>query len=504
MTTTLLVKIIQTTGAPLYALDAGRSVALDGWNVMTNTTLGGCTFTQVRQGGHIVGGALHTATGNIFQQIPANLPNDVSYGLRFEGATNLTVSETNTFSSTNVGTYGVIVKDCAANASEFARNTFTNVDFGVQTEQNNSGLQIRCNGYTGHDKAWSINPASPPNTSGLFPNQGICGVNALQAGNLFNDPDCPSPGVPESHIKSKLNFAYRTRSGAGYNANEIPTCVSNGPTGTNGIVSLDFCGSTSNINACAPPCTNCFAAQSMMSAAANESDPWSQQNLYNQAINLYWQEDNTQAALDAIKNHFPNDPNLAVGLLVNAGNYEAAQAKVATLGLDEPSKGWAALYQVAIDLGKNGKSILQLDALQEAKLFQVAQGVSPAKYAAQNILTFAKGYVFARPVEVWKEEGLQGEPDDRSTEKVLSNTSAPNWLGLSPNPTTGIVEVRWIPTEGQGTLEVFHVSGRLVVQEKVALANGLQVLTLNAHPRGLYLVHLRSAFGSVTRKLIIE
>ncbi len=206
------------------------------------------------------------------------------------------------------------------------------------------------------------------------------------------------------------------------------------PTGTNGIVTLFLCGPNSNSNACAPPCTNCFAAQSMMSAAANESDPWSQQNLYNQAINLYWKEDNTQAALDAIKNHFPNDPNLALGLLVNAGNYEAAQTKVATLGLDESSKGWATLYQVAIDLGKNGKSILQLDASQEAKLFQVAQGVSPAKYAAQNILTFAKGYVFARPVEVWKEEGLQGESGDRSTEKAFSDIVENNWLSLLPLP----------------------------------------------------------------------
>lgn len=459
-----------------------------GAGVTDPTTLTNCTFTQVRHGGHIVGGALHTATGNTFANIPVNLFNDASYGLRFEGSTNLTVSETNTFSSTNSGTCGVLIKDCYGNASEVTRNTFTNVDFGVQTEQNNTGLQIRCNGYTGNDRAWSINPATPANTPGLFSDQGFCGTGSNQAGNLFNDPDCPSPGVAESHIRAKVNFSYRARSGAGYNANEIPTCVSNGPIGTNGIVVLDFCGPNSNINACAPPCTNCSAAQAMMAAATNEPQPWTQQAMFNQAINLYLKEGDVPSALQVAKAHFQEDANFYLGILVNAGEYETAQSKLAAISTNENLKRVASLYQVLVDLGKSGKSILGLNASQEAKLSEVANSASPAKYAAQNILTFAKGYVFVRPVEVWTNGNLQAEAGDRSTDKAISESAANNWLSLLPNPTNGAVEVRWNPSEGAGTLEVFNMGGTLLMQQQVALQNGANQLSFDRQPAGAYLV----------------
>ncbi len=475
-----------------------------GTGVTDPTTLTNCTFTQVRHGGHIVGGAFHAATGNTFQQIPVNLFNDASYGLRFEGSTNLTVSETNTFTSTNSGTYGVIIKDCYGNASEVTRNTFTNVDFGVQTEQNNTGLQIRCNGYTGNDRAWSINPATPPNTPGLFSNQGVCGQFSNQAGNLFNDPDCPSPGVAESHIRSKVNFSYRSRSGGAYNANEIPTCVSNGPNGSNGIVSIDLCGSlNSNSAACDPPCTNCFSAQSIMASANNETEPWAQQSMFNQAITLFLQEGDVSSALQVAKEHFKEDANLYLGILVNSGEWDAAQAKLAEIGSGEQWKDVATFYQVLIELGQNGKSVMDMGSGQEAKLLAVAKGESVSKYAAQNILGFAKGYVFERPVEVWKSENIEGEPGERSTDKTDSKTAA-GWLSLMPNPSSGAVEVRWEPSEGTGTLEVFNLNGMQIICQTVSLQGGMATLSLESQPVGVYLVRLSTTTGSVSRKLIKE
>ncbi len=475
-----------------------------GVGVTDPTTLTNCTFTQVRHGGHMVGGAFHTATGNTFQQIPANISGDVSYGLRFEGSTNLTVSESNIFSSTSVGTYGIVVKDSYSNASEFARNTFTNVDFGVQTEQINPGLQIRCNTHAGNDRAWSINPASLPNATGLFSDQGVCGTGSNQAGNLFNDPDCPSPGVPQSHIQSKVNFLYNARSGGSYNANEIPTCVSNGPTGTNGIVNVIFCGFNSNINACAPPCTNCSAAQSMMATAEAETDPWQKNNLYNKAFGLYMQEGNAQNALELVKTRFKDD-QLYLGILLQEGKYNAIQGRLNALSAGADNKGLTDFYQVMIGLGKSKRTVMDLDASEENTLLEVAKGTSPSKYAAQNILSFARGYQFDRPVEIWENKG--GKPDgadDRSEKKENLASSAKQEIRLAPNPANGAVEVRWMPSDGNGTLELIGMDGRLLESNTIALSGGAKTMVLEHKAAGVYIVRLRTASGIATQKLVIE
>ncbi len=477
-----------------------------GTGVADPTSLTNCTFTQVRHGGHIVGGTFHTMKGNTFQQIPVNLFNDASYGLRFEGATNLNVSETNTFSSTNSGTYGIVIKDSYGNASSVTRNAFTNVDFGIQTEQNNTGLQIRCNSYGGNDRAWSINPATPQNTPGLFSNQGSCGNAALQAGNVFNDPACPSSGVAESHIRSRVDFEYRSRSGGGYNANEIPTCVSNGPSGSNGIVTPIFCGLASNANACAilPVCVAPCTPIEAMAAANKEPDAWSKQSLYNDAVNLYLQDGDSKSALEVVKNHFQHDPTLYLGMLVSMGDYEKAQAHVESIGTNRQSKDIVTLYKVLIDLGKNGKALHAIGAAQESALMEIAKGSSIVKYSAQNILSFAKGHVFERPIEVWNDIKTSDGSSDRSSGQASDGSPEPNGLILSPNPATGTVEVRWPLYEGIGTLEVLTTNGVSMFQEKITLSDGLRLLSLENYPPGIYFVHLRAASGSLVRKLVIQ
>jgi hypothetical protein len=373
----------------------------------------------------------------------------------------------------------------------------------VQTEQNNTSLQIRCNTHTSNSYAWSVNPLSPTGTINLFANQGDCGAGSNQAGNLFNDPDCPSPGVAQSHILSKLNFIYSARTGSSYNANEIPTCVSNG-SGGNATVIIQSCGPNSNINACAPPCTGCGSAQAMMSSASTQTDGWKQQNLYNEAFNQYLKESNPEGAIKLVKEYFKKDPNLYLGAVLASNDVEAMQIALTEVATNEETKDVVSFYEVMAELQKTEKTILDLDEAQEAKLVEIADGKSLAKYLAQNTLEFAKGYKYERPVEIWKEENFEEGSGERNNIDLLLENSKNNWLLLTPNPTSGNIEVRWNSIDETGTLEVYNINGILIMQQKIALQSGSISLSLDNHPVGVYVVHLRTSSGNLTQKLIIE
>jgi Secretion system C-terminal sorting domain len=75
---------------------------------------------------------------------------------------------------------------------------------------------------------------------------------------------------------------------------------------------------------------------------------------------------------------------------------------------------------------------------------------------------------------------------------------------IFPNPGSGAVEVRWSPETGTGLLEVFNLNGMRLVQQQVALQSGTVQLSLDGRPAGIYVVRLRTASGSLARKLVIE
>lgn len=464
------------------------------------TAISGCTFSQVRHGGHIVGGSFHYCAHNTFEDIPDNLFNDASYGLRFEGSTNVTVSDSNRFASSGAGTYGVIIKDSYFYSSEIGRNAFEHVDFGVQTEQSNTGLQIRCNSYTGTERAWSINPATPANTPGLFSDQGLCGQSNYQAGNLFNDPDCPVPGMPESHIRSKVDFKYHARSGSPYDPNEIPTCVSDGPAGSAGIVDVVLCGLSSNPAACSFPCYECEYAQAMLEEAESQADDWTKYYLYGQAVYLYLKEGDIEGALEVIGTHFKADPTLYIGSLINTGDFEAARAAIDALDFSDISAADVGMfYQVMIDLAEAGKYFTDMDEAQEAIIASVAVGTAPVKYSAQNILSHAKGYVFERPVEVWLDE-LRYVEERGEEGQSLSDRG----LMVRPNPSYGFVEVRWDAEDGTGMLDVFRSDGAIILSQRLDLSSGSTHLSFDNEPVGAYLIRLTSSKGTQVQKLVLK
>lgn len=469
------IKILRCKFQNLYnGVVAGYST-----NVTENTAIDNSTFTNLQHGAYITAGSLHSITLSTFSQIPSSLFNDASYGVRFNNASKLYISDANNFSSTSGtagGTYGVIVANSGTYYSEIGRNTFNNITFGVQTEGANGGLQILCNNYTGNEYDWSINPSG----AGSFPNQGACGSTAIQAGNIFNDPKCPTGGgTAESNIKSKVPFTYYARP----NTNEIPTCVSNG-TGGNALVTVTSCGANINPNSCGGGVARL--------AQNDNASVWNKEYAYIEEINHYLGAGDKKNALSLIEKHFKEDKNQYLSMLINIGEYEAAQNELVSLHNIEQATELVALYQVLIDLGKSGKSIMELNASQEAILKNITEGHSPARLLAQNILTFVKGYVFEHPIEMWGKSTNTSENLTITTEETIS---------VYPNPFTSNFEIEIPESHEYTTVNLYDVTGRILISKNIANENRLQIEG-SSLVNGFYFIEVKGEHKSLTRKII--
>jgi len=107
-------------------------------------------FSNVHYGIHALNGTTHTIEDNNFV-IPDSADPDVpfgSYGVRFDGATAYKIIDNN-FETVDVGhaAYGVIVDNSGSLPCEISDGNNFKLKIGVQTQNDNSGLQIHCNAY---------------------------------------------------------------------------------------------------------------------------------------------------------------------------------------------------------------------------------------------------------------------------------------------------------------------------------------------------------------------
>lgn len=88
-----------------------------------------------------------------------------------------------------------------------------------------------------------------------------------------------------------------------------------------------------------------------------------------------------------------------------------------------------------------------------------------------------------------------------ATQDILAPVEAS--FHLVPNPSTGLVEVRFSTLPEEGTLSVLDLQGRMLQQIPVT-SNERQTLNLEALSSGLYLVRWQHAGGAWTQKLVLE
>jgi hypothetical protein len=77
-------------------------------------------------------------------------------------------------------------------------------------------------------------------------------------------------------------------------------------------------------------------------------------------------------------------------------------------------------------------------------------------------------------------------------------------VSLSPNPTHDHVKVEWTGMKGEGSLEIYDLAGRKVLERALNLSLGSVDVGLSALPASVYLVRIKSGDNSISLRMVKE
>lgn len=218
-----------------YGIDALSSNNEPGTNTLQ---INGNIFQDVPRSILLQGVEYATVSNNQFEvAVPIS---NANYGLYLNGCNGYKVegNRFKSFSNTSSSIqYGIIVHNSGSSPNEIYRNDFNAIVEGIQSQQNNNGLQIKCNNFTN-----TINNNIVV-TSGYLADQGECVLQqsspkyyTAPAGNRFSD-NCGFP--TDLHIANYGGyFEYNAHDSRYY----VPDCY------YNSTLTVNTCDASFDIN----------------------------------------------------------------------------------------------------------------------------------------------------------------------------------------------------------------------------------------------------------------
>ncbi|MFZ4545561.1 MAG: hypothetical protein ACOYOA_16035, partial [Saprospiraceae bacterium] len=339
--------------------------------------------------------------------------------------------------------------------------------------------------------AMNINPQSP---SGVFSDQGACGIGNKQSGNKFMT-SCISQSTNRNHINSTINFQYHFREGY---TNEEPICVSN----INLKKKCRIFFQEINANSCYVPCSGCDD-NGLIDTIATSSGR-EKQLLQEKLLNLYIanaEEDKSTEILSLIEELDVNDdPSTYVGALIDFDEYTTAQTLITALPNTDDGNALRYIYQIALDLQEQHHTVFELSETQIDDIRTIAIGSTKAKHFAQSIL-YARGEdLLDIPIEPTI---VEEDPEEFQKANLLLLVS--NQLSIVPNPSNGIAVVNWTFSPGitDGVLKIVNTEGKTIKSHNCIGYFGYFDLGELNLPAGIYFAKLLSAIDEKAVKFII-
>jgi Secretion system C-terminal sorting domain len=444
------------------------------------------TFTRVHRGVNLLGGAFHIISKSNFVELLDGNMGDASYGIRMEAADASTVYNNCTFKafSSNVNAIGIVETSTGANASLIKDCNFDLIQRGVQTEQGNSGLQIRCNSFTENRMAWSINPINV----GSISDQGECGLFEEQAGNLFQDNNCPV----NEHINSSLVFRYNHRN----ITQEIPTC-------NVGSVFINKCNDE-NPKACEtiPDCPNPPCSQALQFAISNATG-WKKENLESQLLGQLANNLSDEIVLSDLLQNATYQENLGfmrVSALIDENKWAAAETLLYSLpSVTTYDAEMIKIFSIVLNTAKVQLSVRNISEEQEIILQDIATySTTNAKYHAQAILEVKNDMNYERPVEEWT----------KVINKAVKNPikSAQNQsFSIIPNPSNTFVKISTNGAVKETTnVELIDIQGRIVLNTKILAQNSSIEIDVSRFVSGIYFVKISNPTTIELQKILVS
>lgn len=469
-------------------------------------------FTNCAQSINLRGGSYGSFYNNdISIPIASNTPGYTPYGVYLSGTPSLYVG-TNRFLGLGTGAasdnnFGLLISDHGTSAAsvwdnDFGKSSGTNgLYIGAQPQRTNGisgtntqGLQLNCNRfYTANYYDWVV-PNSQPS---ILPAQGQGSLSTqTQAGNCFND-GLPC-GIGFENINSSYAFNYFNRT---FPACEIPNCK------TANVIASNSTGSSST---CVPdpPCNTPPCASALRARMESETDAVKKEILRNSLIIYYIAvADTPQAAIDLL---VPLGTDDAKKKLVTAYIYQQQYTNaqntlnsIASVGAENID--FKALHQILLDLANTGQTIYNLTGTQTTTITNIANGSTSNKYAAQVILSIAKGNYYA---DVIDDIGGGGGAARSIDSQIVSDVSINSFV-LFPNPTQSqlTVQLNTLPQSSDKIImQIFDLSGKLVLADEQG-NNQQQFYNLDVSniENGIYFVRIVIGASQMgTKKFVIN
>ena len=452
------------------------------------------------------------------------------YGMYLEDSKNYHI-ENNNF--TTVDTYdggspyngGIYVVNNSNSQTEIYRNYFEELEAGIRIQNNNSGLQIKCNTFYSEIDKHNIYVTN----TGSLGTQGYCSPLyfpssvkvTTPSGNTFSY-DCNNS---TGDIKVYDGFGilqYKHLSNTG----QSPSCYSTGATTYVDPIDCGYSSPLDGYYACESKLpsggsgfklaeSNVITAAELMSQVYDldvaisglieliNNDGYDVEFLgeeYTYNVDLKYLLDERERILYTAVNYYVLDNNIDSALLVIADENTDQSHQTATeiyllnndfvnaeLELEKVSNDninasdYKALYRLLIANAKEGNGILDFTEVEVEQLLSLAGKQSPSGVAAENIIHFLTGNdyeeVFDSDVEIIEEK---------------SATLNESIIRVYPNPSSGEIFVDCTNLNAQDCIIfIYDLTGTLVFSYDLdsSIINKIDVNTI---PNGLFIAQIRS------------
>ncbi|WP_109831106.1 T9SS type A sorting domain-containing protein [Reichenbachiella versicolor] len=119
------------------------------------------------------------------------------------------------------------------------------------------------------------------------------------------------------------------------------------------------------------------------------------------------------------------------------------------------------------------------------------------QYVRNNMLCTSPG------ASDWQKFKINGASSARSIESI-STTLSEIEIVVYPNPSRGIINLKWGTEVDQATVAVYSVNGRLMYEEKVYQSSSVDQIDLSSLNKGMYLVKFITNGNAVNKQLMIK
>lgn len=461
-------------------------------NINTNT------FTNVRKGIMVLTSAYQNINNNDFV-IPGyafDIENPTvpalkyeTWGVKLENSNSFNVSGNsyNAYDEVDLNSaWGSIVNNSMAIGGIIENDTYQNIAYGTQSEKANPNLSIKCNTYSNHFNAWSINPQS---SSGSLKNQGEGSDNTeYQAGDIF-DNVC---SVANQDINSTIAFNY-------YAAQDAPVdCYSSNVHVDNSTNFNEYtCGRA--LFVCNSTLAEC--AEDWEDEIELEEDATKKQLMINYYIRALVANEQEDVALVYLQNNTSlfTDQNSVERILITSyytnKDFSSATNLLNNYSIvDDNDQDFADLMDILLNADSLSADVFYLSENEISSIIPISENNTEAGYMAKAILKEIKGTTFNDAPELWGYE--ESEPsltfsnqesraitiNNNETNSIPTNIS----LKVFPNPASNDITIESIA----GNIDIYDMVGKKI--NSYTKGNGNLNINIQTLTNGVYFLKLTS------------